>query len=90
MFDWTLSSNGCADPTFQLPLELKCRLDIEKFCDKVSKSLYCNQRDPVGLLTDEERFVTTSILCRDFADLEGQLHSVNNCKFSSSWCTCSC
>lgn len=80
MFDWTLSSNRSTDPNFQLPSELKYRLDIEKFCDKVSKSLYSNPRDPVGLLTDEERFITTSILSRDFAELEGQLHSVNNRK----------
>lgn len=69
------------DANFLLPSELKYRLDIEKFCDKVSKSLYSNHRDPVGLLTDEERFITTSILTQDFADLEGQLHSVTNRMF---------
>ena len=82
LFDWTLSSTGSStDPNFWLPPEIKTRLDIEKFCDKVSKSLYINHRDPVGLLSDEERFVMSSILSRDFEDLDGQLKSDESCMF---------
>ena len=85
LFDWTLSSTGSStDPNFWLPPEIKTRLDIEKFCDKVSKSLYINYRDPVGLLSDEERFVMSSILSRDFEDLDGQLKSDQSSMFESS------
>ncbi|EDN08000.1 hypothetical protein HCAG_04510 [Histoplasma mississippiense (nom. inval.)] len=79
LFDWTLSSPESADQNFKLPAEIKCRLDIEKFCDKVTRGLYSNARDPVGLSCDDERFVVTSILTKDFEELEGQLRQEHNC-----------
>ncbi|EEH10988.1 C6 zinc finger domain-containing protein [Histoplasma capsulatum G186AR] len=78
LFDWTLSSPESADQNFKLPAEIKCRLDIEKFCDKVTRGLYSNARDPVGLSCDDERFVVTSILTKDFEELEGQLRQEHN------------
>ncbi|PGH04009.1 hypothetical protein AJ80_08593 [Polytolypa hystricis UAMH7299] len=79
LFDWTLSSSESVDASFTLPTEIKSRLAIEKFCDKVSKSLYNNRRDPVGLSGDHERYIMMRILAQDFEDLESQLveeHSV--------------
>ncbi|KMP04662.1 Zn(II)2Cys6 transcriptional activator [Coccidioides immitis H538.4] len=75
LFDWTLSSGETIDSTFRLLPDIKSRLDIEKFSDKVTKALYSSHRDPVGVVNDEERTVMTSVLLRDFEDLETRLHS---------------
>lgn len=68
------------DPDFRLPTEVKTRLDIEKFCDKVTKALYSSRRNPVGLVSDEERYVMTSVLLRDFEELESSLLPEQNCE----------
>lgn len=69
------------DPNFKLPREIKSRLEIEKFCDKVTKTLYSNRRDPVGLSSDDERSTMRSFLSKDFEDLEDQLRSDNDRMF---------
>lgn len=63
------------DPNFKLPEDIRRRLDIEIFCDKVTKTLYTNRRDPVGLCSDQERSTLISFLSRDFDELEDQLKS---------------
>ncbi|KKZ66055.1 hypothetical protein EMCG_08168 [[Emmonsia] crescens] len=78
LLDWTLSSPESVDQNFKLPTEIKCRLDIEKFCDKVTRGLYSNPRDPVGLSSDDERFIVTTILAKDFEELEGRLRQDHN------------
>ncbi|PWY73755.1 C6 transcription factor [Aspergillus sclerotioniger CBS 115572] len=79
VYDWTLSSNESMDPNFRLPHDIRPRLEIEKFCDKVTKSLYTNRRDPVGLCSDQERSTLISFLSRDFDELENQLKAQNDC-----------
>ncbi|PYI01979.1 hypothetical protein BO78DRAFT_400916 [Aspergillus sclerotiicarbonarius CBS 121057] len=79
VYDWTLSSNESMDPNFRLPNDIRPRLEIEKFCDKVTKSLYTNRRDPVGLCSDQERSTLISFLSRDFDELENQLKAQNDC-----------
>lgn len=81
MYDWTLSSNDSMDPNFRLPDDIRSRLEIEKFCDKVTKSLYTNRRDPVGLCSDQERSTLISFLSRDFDELENQLKAHNDSTF---------
>lgn len=66
------------DQSFKLPNEIGSRLEIEKFCDKVTKTLYSNRRDPVGLSGDDERSTMTSFLSKDFEDLEDNLRSDND------------
>ncbi|KAF7170155.1 hypothetical protein CNMCM6106_004939 [Aspergillus hiratsukae] len=75
LYDWTLSASGSVDPNFKLPEDIRRRLDIEIFCDKVTKTLYTNRRDPVGLCSDQERSTLISFLSRDFDELEDQLKS---------------
>jgi hypothetical protein len=70
LYDWTLSSNDSVDPNFKLPEDINSRLEIEKFTDKVSRLLYGNPRDPVGLCSDQERSTLISFLTRDFEELE--------------------
>ncbi|KAJ5174874.1 uncharacterized protein N7482_000751 [Penicillium canariense] len=77
LYDWTLSSDSL-DPNFKLPADIRPRLEIEKFCDKITKALYSNRRDPVGLTTDQERNTMISFLSRDFVELEEQLKVLND------------
>jgi hypothetical protein len=79
LYDWTLSSSDTIDQNFRLPAEIRSRLDIEKFSDKVSKTLYSNRRDPVGLSSDDERYILTTFMSKDFEDLENQLRLEQNC-----------
>ncbi|KAL4781688.1 hypothetical protein BJX76DRAFT_334650 [Aspergillus varians] len=78
-YDWTLSSQESMDANFKLPESIRHRLDIEKFCDKVTKALYTNRRDPVGLCGSQERSTLTSLLSRDLDELETQLKPYNDC-----------
>lgn len=67
------------DPNFKLPEGIRPRLEIERFCDKVTKALYTNQRDPVGLCNNRERSSLISFLSRDFDELEQKLKPQNDC-----------
>ena len=77
LYDWTLSSDS-ADPNFKLPRDIKPKLEIERFCDKITRALYNNLRDPVGLTSDRERSTMISFLSRDFDELEEQLKPHNS------------
>ncbi|KAJ5095680.1 hypothetical protein NUU61_005036 [Penicillium alfredii] len=79
LYDWTLSSSDSLDPNLKLPGDIKPRLEIEKFCDKITRALYTNRRDPVGLTGDQERFAMISFLSRDFDELEEQFKAQNDC-----------
>lgn len=78
LYDWTLGASETVDPNFKLPHDIKARLQIEKFCDKVTKTLYNNRRDPVGLSGQQERSTLISLLSKDFHDLEDQVRSEND------------
>lgn len=78
LYDWTLCSAESMDANFKLSGVTKARLEIEKFCDKVNKTLYSSRRDPVGLCSDTERSTLISFLARDFDELEEKLKSEND------------
>lgn len=80
LYDWTLSSSDSLDPNFKLPGDINPRLEIEKLCDKITRALYTNRRDPVGLTNDQERTIMISFLSRDFDELEETLKAQNDCK----------
>jgi len=46
---------------------------VEKFSNKVTKALYSNHTDPVGLVKNNERSVLTGFLAREYDHLE-QIH----------------
>lgn len=75
-----MSSNDSSDPNFKLPDDIRSRLEIEEFCDKVTRALYTNRRDPVGLTSDRERGTLLSFLSRDFDELEEVFKAQNDCK----------
>ncbi|KAI9735746.1 MAG: hypothetical protein M1818_006354 [Claussenomyces sp. TS43310] len=70
LYDWTLAVRpGDAGP-FSLSPELDARLQIEKLCDKVSKEMYSNASDSIGLAGDELRTMLTRLFKRDHNDLQ--------------------
>lgn len=73
LYDWTLASRPDADESFRLPSAILNPLLIEQFNDKVSKTLYTNRHDPVGLGADHERATYVSFLSKDFEDLQEKL-----------------
>ncbi|KAH0557120.1 hypothetical protein GP486_005090 [Trichoglossum hirsutum] len=75
LYDWTLEPMASREPSYNLPEELAVRLRIEKFCDKVTKCLYSNRSDPVGLINDDQRSAMVSLLVKEFEDLEMELGS---------------
>ena len=68
-----MASKPDADESFRLPSAILNPLLIEQFNDKVSKTLYTNRHDPVGLGSDHERATYVSFLSKDFEDLQEKL-----------------
>lgn len=78
VYDWTLAPINPIATSFQLPYEAEARLLIERFCNKVTKSIYTNENDPVGLTSDVERSTLTRILIQDLEDLETKIRGHGN------------
>ena len=75
-YDCTLGMNESA---FKLPADVEKRIQIEKFSSKVTKALYSNRLDPVGLASDSERPALTSLLAREYEDLEQDTRLEDSC-----------
>ncbi|KAI4120252.1 MAG: hypothetical protein LQ338_007154 [Usnochroma carphineum] len=73
VYDWTLSPSVWSETNYQLPDEVEARLNIERFCNKVTKSFYTNRMDPVGLVSDEQRSVMSDFMARDLEEIEEKL-----------------
>ncbi|ETN42841.1 uncharacterized protein HMPREF1541_01999 [Cyphellophora europaea CBS 101466] len=74
IYDWTLGPKPIeSNPNYELPAPVLNRLLIEKFVDKVSKHLYMNANDPVGLAPDKDRHTYVSLLSDQLAHLEDDL-----------------
>lgn len=74
IYDWTLGPKPIENnPNYELPAPILNRLLIEKFVDKVSKHLYMNANDPVGLAPDKDRHTYVSLLSDQLAHLEDDL-----------------
>lgn len=81
-YDWTLAAHDSAIPSFQLPEEAEARLLIEQYCNQVTKTLYANEFDPLGLPSEFERSGLMSLLASDLKKLESKLktHSNHTCQ----------
>ena len=76
LYDWTLGPKPIeTNPNYELPPHILNRLLIEKFVDKVSRTLYMNPQDPVGLAADRERPTYVSFLTKDLEELEDRLRN---------------
>lgn len=76
IYDWTLGPKPIeSNPSYELPSEIYSRLQIERFVDKVSKTIYSNPNDPVGLPDDSTRSHLVKLLSADYDDLARKLNS---------------
>jgi hypothetical protein len=71
LYDWTLAVRTGDEGPYALTPELDARLQLERFCDKVSKEMYSNASDPRGVAGDEIRAMLTRVYRREY----GELHS---------------
>jgi hypothetical protein len=70
LYDWTLAIRPGDDGPFVLSAELEARLQIERFCDKISKEMYSNKSDPRGVAGDEMRAMLTRVYRREYNELQ--------------------
>lgn len=77
LYDWTLAIRPGDSGPFSLGPELEARLQIERFCDKVSKEMYSNASDPRGVAGDEHRAMLMRVYRREFLELQGSVMSQN-------------
>ncbi|KAG6022692.1 hypothetical protein E4U41_002204 [Claviceps citrina] len=75
LYDWTLALRPGDDPALHLSSELEARLQIERFCDKVSKEMYSNASDPRGVAGDEHRAMLMRVYRRDYGELQASIMS---------------
>lgn len=75
LYDWTLATKSGDEGQVGLSHELEARLEIERFCDKVSKEMYSNASDPRGVAGDEHRAMLMRVYRRDFAELQATILS---------------
>lgn len=77
LYDWTLAVRPGDSGPFSLGPELDARLQIERFCDKVSKEMYSNVSDPRGVAGDEHRAMLMRVYRREFNELQAAILSQN-------------
>ncbi|GAB1310228.1 Zn 2cys6 transcriptional activator [Madurella fahalii] len=77
LYDWTLAVRPGDSGPFSLGPELEARLQIERFCDKVSKEMYSNVSDPRGVAGDEHRAMLMRVYRREFNELQAAVLSQN-------------
>ncbi|KAF4505441.1 hypothetical protein G6O67_007389 [Ophiocordyceps sinensis] len=75
LYDWTLALRPGDDQALHLSRELEARLQIERFCDKVSKEMYSNASDPRGVAGDEHRAMLMRVYRRDYGELQASILS---------------
>ena len=74
IYDWTLGPKPIEhNPNYELPAPILNRLLIEKFVDRVTRVLYMNDKDPVGLTGDKDRSQYIKLLLDHLDHLEDQL-----------------
>lgn len=73
LYDLTLGSNTMRDSGLRLPDDVDARLRIEMFSDKVTKALYRNQSNPVGLADPKGKSTIVDLLDGSFDELKDNL-----------------
>lgn len=77
LYDWTLAVRRGEENEFTLSPELEARLQIERFCDKVSKQMYSNAKDSRGVAGDEHRAMLMQVYLRDYNELQASILTQN-------------
>lgn len=75
LYDWTLATRPGDSGPLNLGAELESRLQIERFCDKVSKEMYSNASDPRGVAGDEHRAMLMRVYRREFGEIQAAILS---------------
>lgn len=69
IYDWALEPASLKNADYRLPDELKLRLRIEKFCDRVTRSLYNGRPDPAEFIS-MEKLLIVRILENELREME--------------------
>ncbi|KAL4885014.1 hypothetical protein BJY04DRAFT_157769 [Aspergillus karnatakaensis] len=57
IYDWALEPKSLQDADYHPSEDLRTRLRIEKFCDRVTKSLYSSSPDPAEFISSEKLLI---------------------------------
>ncbi|RAO72765.1 uncharacterized protein BHQ10_008777 [Talaromyces amestolkiae] len=69
IYDWALEPASLRAADYRLPDELKVRLRIEKFCDRVTRSLYNGRPEPSEFLS-MDKLLLVGILENELKEME--------------------
>lgn len=69
IYDWALEPASLQDAGYYPPEDLRTRLSIEKFCDRITKSLY-NSRPDAAEFIGPERLLIVQLLENELRDME--------------------
>ena len=73
VYDWTLTPGAMGVSGFRLPAPADERLRIEMIADRVTRALYGNPNDPVGLAGTMEKPALVGLFARELDDFESTL-----------------
>jgi len=74
IYDWALEPASLRDADYRLPDDLAIRLRIEKFCDRVTKSLYSSKPEPAEFMS-VDKLVVVQILESELKEMEADFGS---------------
>lgn len=69
IYDWTLEPASLRDADYRPSEDLRTRLQIEKFCDRVTKSLYSSRPDPAEFIS-AEKLLIAQLLDNELREME--------------------
>ncbi|KAH8703837.1 putative C6 transcription factor [Talaromyces proteolyticus] len=69
IYDWALEPASLRAADYRLPEELKVRLRIEKFCDRVTRSLYNGRPEPSEFIS-MEKLLLVGVLEEELKEME--------------------
>ncbi|BCR91612.1 transcription factor domain-containing protein [Aspergillus chevalieri] len=69
IYDWALEPTSLKDADYHPPVDLRTRLRIEKFCDRVTKALYSSKPEPAEFISSEKLLIV-QLLESELKDME--------------------
>lgn len=69
IYDWALEPASLRDADYHLPEDLRIRLRIEKFCDRVTRALYSSKPEPAEFISSEKLLIV-QLLESELKDME--------------------
>lgn len=57
IYDWALEPASLRDADYHLPEDLRIRLRVEKFCDRVTRALYSSKPEPTEFISAEKLLI---------------------------------